>query len=278
MMRDVRFRRALSLAVDRQSINQILYFGLGRPSANTVLPDSPLYKPEYQGAWAKHDVKKANALLDAMGLKERDDDGTRLMSDGRPVQIIIDTSGESTEESDVLELIKKDWKKIGVDLFTKVSQREVFRNRVYAGAAIMSIWSGLENALPTADMAPLELAPTVQTQLQWPKWGEYYETVQASGLAPDIPVGRELLELNKAWRDAEDTETRAEVWHKMLKIHADQVFSIGTVNGVPQPVVATNALKNLPQKGIYNWHPGSYFGIYKPDTFWFTKERRQAAK
>jgi peptide/nickel transport system substrate-binding protein len=276
VMRNVRFRRALSLAIDRQAINQILYFGLGRPSANTVLSESPLFKPEYLNAWAKLDIKKANALLDAAGFTERDGDGTRLLPDGRPLQIIIDSAGESTEESDVLELIKKQWKKIGVELFTKVSQREVFRNRVYAGTAMMSVWSGLDNALPTADMAPLELAPTDQTQLQWPKWGEYYETVQASGLAPDLPVGQELLALNAAWRNADDTETRAEIWHKMLKIHADQVFSIGTVNGVPQPVVATTTLKNVPKAGIYNWHPGAYFGIYKPDTFWFTEERRQA--
>jgi hypothetical protein len=62
--RDVRFRRALSLAINRQAINQVLYFGLARPSANTVLPESPLFKEAYQTAWARLDVKKANALLD----------------------------------------------------------------------------------------------------------------------------------------------------------------------------------------------------------------------
>ncbi|MCH8926925.1 MAG: ABC transporter substrate-binding protein, partial [Proteobacteria bacterium] len=75
-------------------------------------------------------------------------------------------------------------------------------------------------------------------------------------------------------RNADGPEARTEIWHQMLKIHADQVFAIGTVNGVPQPVVATNALKNVPEKGLYNWDPGAYFGIYKPDSFWFTKERR----
>jgi peptide/nickel transport system substrate-binding protein len=194
------------------------------------------------------------------------------------MQIIIQTAGESTEESDVLELVKKYWKKVGVDLFTKPSQREVFRNRVYAGASVMSVWTGLENALVTAEMSPAELAPTMQTQLQWPKWGEHYETVEAAGQAPDMAIAQELLELNTAWRDAESPEARAAIWHRMLAIHADQVFSIGTVNGVPQPVVATKALRNVPEKGIYNWDPGAYFGIYKPDSFWFTEERRQAEK
>ena len=142
----------------------------------------------------------------------------------------------------------------------------------------MSVWTGLENALATAETVPAEMAPTMQTQLQWPMWGEHYETVQASGQAPDMPVVQELLDLNTAWRDAESTEEREAIWHKMLAIHADQVFSIGTVNGVPQPVVATKALRNVPKKGIYNWDPGAYFGIYKPDSFWFTEARRQAAQ
>ena len=90
--------------------------------------------------------------------------------------------------------------------------------------------------------------------------------------------GKELLELNTAWRYAKSPEARAKVWQKMLEIHADQVLSIGTVNGVPQPVVVAGTLRNVPEKGIYNWDPGAYFGIYKPDTFWFTEPRRQADK
>jgi len=276
VLRDVRVRRALSLAINRKAINQILYFGLGQPSADTVLPRSPLFKAEYRNAWAKYDTEQANALLDAAGLDQRGDDGIRLLPDGRPLRIIVDTAGESTEESDVLELVKKYWKKAGVELFTKPSQREVFRNRVYAGAAVMSVWTGLENAMATPGMTPAELAPTMQTQLQWPKWGEYYETIQAAGQAPDMPIVQELLDLNRAWRDSDSLEARAAIWHKMLAIHADQVFSIGTVNGVPQPVVAAKALKNVPEKGLYNWDPGAYFGIYKPDSFWFTEARRQA--
>ncbi len=277
VLRDVRFRRALSLAIDRQAINQVLYFGLARPSADTILPESPLFKPEYQSAWAEFDIEQANALLDEIGLVRKGDE-RRVLPDGRPVQIIADTAGESTEESDVLELIKSDWAQIGVELFTKPSQREVFANRVFAGAAIMSIWSGLENGLPTADMSPGELAPTSQWQLQWSEWGEHFETAQVSGQAPDMPAAQELLRLNKAWRYAKSSEERRTIWHEMLQIRADQVFSIGTVNSVPQPVVVNRQLRNVPEKAVYSWDPGAFFGIYKPDTFWFDGDRRTGAQ
>lgn len=277
LTRDVRFRRALSLGIDRQAINQVLYYGLARPSADTVLPESPLFDAEYATAWAAFDPDQANALLDELGLTRRGD-GTRLLPDGRPMQIVIDTAGESTEESDVLELIKNSWAEIGIELFSKPSQREVFRNRVFSGAAIMSVWTGIENGLPTADMSPAELAPTDQTQLQWPKWGENFETMQSSGQAPDLPDAAELLRLNKAWRNAGDAETRRKVWHRMLKIRADQVYSIGTVNGVPQPIVVNEQLRNVPDAAVFSWEPGSLFGIYRPDTFWFDGDRRMGAQ
>jgi peptide/nickel transport system substrate-binding protein len=55
----------------------------------------------------------------------------------------------------------------------------------------------------------------------------------------------------------------------MLGIHADQQFSIGVISGVPQPVITRTRLRNVPEKGLYNWDPGAFFGIYRPDTFWF---------
>jgi peptide/nickel transport system substrate-binding protein len=54
----------------------------------------------------------------------------------------------------------------------------------------------------------------------------------------------------------------------MLAIHAEQLFTIGIVAGVPQPVVVANRLRNVPRDGIYNWDPGAFFGIYRPDLFW----------
>lgn len=269
VLRDVRFRRALSLAIDRHEINQVVYFGLARESANTVLPEGPLYKAEYQTAWSRFDVERANALLDAMGLTERNGDGIRLLPDGRPLNIIVDTAGESTEETDILELIHDSWLKAGIKLYSKPAQREVFRRRIFAGQTIMSVWSGLANGIPTPDMSPEELAPTTKHQLQWPKWGQYAETGGRAGEPPDMAPARELLQLNTAWRRATSTAERERIWHRMLEIHSQQVFTIGIVNSTLQPVVINDRLRNVPAKGIYTWNPGAYFGIYKPDTFWF---------
>jgi len=268
LVRDVRFRRALSLGINRHEINQVIYFGLARESNNTVLAGSPLYKPEYQTDWAEYDIDQANQLLDDMGLVKRNDRGLRLMPDGRPMEVILHTSGESTEETDVLELIGDSWLKLGIKLFVSPSQREVFRQRIFTGSSMISMFPGVDNGLPTAAMSPSEFVPVQQNQLQWPKWGQYYETGGEIGEAPDLPEAQALVELYQQWKTAHDNETKENIWAKILEIQTQQVFTIGLINGVPQPIVVSNRLKGAPVEGIYSWSPTSYFGIYHPDSFW----------
>ncbi|MDA0368798.1 MAG: ABC transporter substrate-binding protein [Proteobacteria bacterium] len=271
LFRDVRFRRALSLSVDRGLINEALYFGLAVEGNNTVLPDSPLFKEEYQLKWATYDPDEANDQLDAMGLTERNGEGTRLLPDGRPIEIVVETAGESTEETDVLQLITESWTEIGVKLFSKPSQREVFRNRIFAGQTQMAVWTGWENGVPTPGFEPSELAVTSQHQYQWPQWGQFYETKGKSGEAVDMPIVQQLDVLHDEWLAAKSLTEREMIWHKMLAIHADQVFTIGIVSGVMQPIVVNDDLRNVPKEGMFNWDPGAHFGIYRPDTFWLAR-------
>jgi peptide/nickel transport system substrate-binding protein len=273
VLRDVRCRRALSLAIDRDEINQAIYYGLGVPGANTVLQQSPLYKPEYTTAWSTLDVDQANALLDEMGLTKRNGDNLRLLPDGRPMVVIVDTSGESTEETDVLQLIRDAWHKIGVDLFSKPSELEVFRNRIFAGDSIMAIAPGLDNGFPSADMSPWEFCPDSQQQYQWPKWGQFFETSGQDGEKVDLPDAQKLFDLMESWRNAVESGARAAAWEQILAIWSDQIYNIGTVANVPQPVVVNRHLHNVPEKAIWSWEPGAQFGVHKPDTFWFDDDR-----
>jgi len=276
LMRDLRFRRALSLGVDRHEINQAIYFGLAIEGQNTLLPQSPLYEADWRSAWARYDVPEANRLLDLIGLGKRGGDNMRLLPDGRPMEMIVENSGESTEQTDVLELIRDSWRKIGIRLFAKPSQLTLFRRRVFSGETMMSIDKGIENGLATAAMAPSEFAPTSQQQLEWPKWGQYYETKGRAGEAPDLPSAIRLKELYGEWLDAAIEADQSRIWRSVLAIWAEEVFTIGTVAGVLQPVVVNAKLRNVPEEGIYNWDPGAFFGIYKPDGFWFDMSEMRA--
>lgn len=268
LLMDVRVRRALSLAIDRREVNMVVFYGLGREAPDTVLADSPLFNENYGAAWARHDVDLANALLDEAGLSVRDDDGIRVLPDGRLAQIVVESSGESTLETDVLELITDHWRQVGISLFIRTSQRDVFRSRAVAGEIMMSIWTGIDNGVPTADMNPGEFAPSSDDRLQWPTWGLYYLSNGEMGAAPDLPEAIELVDLLKQWRRAGQHEERRAIWDRMLSIYTDNVFSIGLVNATLQPVLASTRLRNVPETGLYGFDPTSYLGVYMTDAFW----------
>lgn len=268
VIRDVRFRRALSLAIDRREINKAVFYGLGVESGDTILPESPLYRPELAKAWSTYDVALANRLLDEIGLDKRDDDGLRLLPDGRPAQLIVETAGESMLDTDVLELVTDHWSLVGLALFIRTSQRDIFRSRALGGQIMLSLWSGMDNGVPTADMSPDQLAPTSEDELQWPIWGVNYISRGEQGEPPDMPDVVELMRLLKQWKRSTTTEERTLVWTQMLNIYAEQVFSIGLVNQTQQPVLRAARLKNVPEVALYGFDPTSYLGVYHPDTFW----------
>jgi peptide/nickel transport system substrate-binding protein len=276
LVRKPAFRRALSLAVDRHEINQVIYFGLAIEGQNTLLPQSPLYDAQDRAAWANFNLAEANRLLDGLGLTKRAGDGTRLLPDGRPMRIIVESSGESADRTDVLELIRDSWRHVGISLYARPMQLTLFRRRVFSGETLMSIDKGIENGLATADMPPSEFAPTSQEQLQWPKWGQYAETGGKAGEKPDLPSAIRLDRLYHEWLLAATPDDRRAIWQKMLAIWADNVYTIGLVGGVLQPVVVSDALRNVPKKAMYNWDPGADFGLYKPDGFWFSKAKAKA--
>lgn len=277
LFRDVRLRRALSLAIDRREINMVVYFGLAIEGANTVLPQSPLYERHLRENWHRFDLAAANRLLDEIGLVRRDARGVRLLPDGRPMEIVVETAGEDAEQTDVLELIHDTWLKAGVKLYSRPQQRTILRNRAASGETRMAVWSGIENGLASADFAPDEFAPVEQVALQWPKWGLHFETGGQRGEPVDMPEARELLDLAAAWADAPGRAARAEIWRRLLANHAENVWTIGIVAGVPQPIVVTNRLRNVPREGIWAWDPGAFFGMHRMDTFWFDGERRAGA-
>ncbi|BCH21422.1 ABC transporter substrate-binding protein [Mesorhizobium sp. L-8-3] len=267
IFRKVEFRRALSLGIDRGEINQQFFYGLAHEGANSVLQSSPLYSEKADQAWATFDQDQANALLDEIGLK-RNDKGIRMLPDGRPAELIIEFAGD-TQETDIVELVREHWGALGLKVYARPFQLDTMRRRFLAGDTLISVWNGLSVGEATPDLPPEEMAPVSGVQGNWPKWGEHTDSGGKAGEPVDLPAAKELLDLYKQWRVSATTEQRREIWEKMLDIFTDQVFTIGTVNGVKQPVVINDKLQNVPEEGVYSFAPTAYFGLYMPDTFWY---------
>ena len=276
--RDVRFRRALSLGIDRKTLNNALLFGLGVEGNNTVMSESPLFSPALRTANAGYDPQEASRLLDEIGLTKRNGAGIRLLPDGRELEIIVETDGEGGLIVDGLTLIAEFWREIGVRLFVKPQDRTVLRNRAYSGLTVMVAAQGLNNAIPTPLMPPTELAPMMQEFYSWPKWGQYVETKGKNGEACDMAEARQLLELYEQWMATGDPDTQARIWREMLQNHADNQWTIGTVAGALQPVVVKAGMKNVPERALYSWEPTSLLGVYRMDEFYWDRALGREAR
>lgn len=275
VMRDVRFRRALSLGIDRQMINRALYFGLAKAGGMTALEDSPLYDITNSAAWATYDPIGANALLDDMGLTQRNDAGIRLLPDGREMEFVIETAGERQEVESALAIIADTWREIGIKLIMRPSDRDILRNRVYAGVSMAAVWSGWDDGLPTENTSPMYLAPTRQEFFSWPMWGQYYQTGGDAGEAPQSGPAIRLMDLANSWNKADSADMRRTIWQEMLHIHAQQQYGIGILSEAPQPVVVSKRLRNVPETGIWAFDPGAHFGVHRIDEFYFDDPDRQ---
>ncbi|MEI6202845.1 MAG: ABC transporter substrate-binding protein, partial [Enhydrobacter sp.] len=267
--RDVRYRRALSLAIDRDELNQVIYSGLVKASNNTILGRSPLFKPEYATKWATHDPKQANKLLDEVGLTKRNSLGFRMLSDGRDATIVVEHQSEESSDTDAMSLVADHWKKVGIKMLFKPQSLNNFRLRAFSGEAVMTAYAGCITVVPSVDTSPKEFAPTTQGGLQWPRWGMFIETKGKQGDKCDMKEASQLLDYLEEWETSADPGARRKVWDRMLEVNMEQVFSIGTVNGILQPIVVGPKIRNVPKEGYYSFDPGGYIGLYKPDTFWF---------
>ena len=218
VMRDVRFRRALSLGIDRRMINRALYFGLASEGGMSALSQSALYNDDNTHAWSMMNLAHANALLDDMGLTDRTPAGLRQLPDGRPMEFVIETAGERSEEENALAIIADTWRDLGIRLIMRPLDRDILRNRIYAGRTMASVWYGWDNGLPGPSTSPSYLAPTNQEFFAWPMWGQYYQTVGQAGSPPDMQPAKRLMLLANDWNHTDDPQMREDIWKRMLAI------------------------------------------------------------
>ena len=269
LLRDVRFRRALSLGIDRRMINRALYFGLASDGNMTALKVSPFFSEDNLTSYATYDPEYANAILDDLGLAERRRDGLRLLPDGRPMRLVVETAGERQEVENALQIIADTWRDLGIQLVMRPLDRDILRQHVYSGATQAAVWFGWDNGIPTPGTSPAYLAPRAQEFFAWPKWGQYYQTGGSAGEPVDMPKAARLMLLASQWERATTTEERTSIWEEMLRIHAEEMYAIGILAEAPQPVVVSKRLVNVPKVGLWAWEPGAHFGIHRVDEFWF---------
>jgi len=253
LIRNVDFRRALSLGIDRDEVNKTFLLDTGTPSATMVADDSPYFPGrDWRSKWATHDVKQANQLLDKIGLTEKDGEGYRLRPDNKQrVRMDFDVVKSNLDYPGVAELIKRNWRDIGIDVTVKVGDNVAFANAILGNTMMLNVLGGISvdvfldrvGVLPTGN---------VQGAMGLP-YGRWLESGGKKGTRPPKSLG--LEEAYELWQSGlrADEARRVEIGREIFKMHADMVWSIGLVGfgiGVYGLYLAKNNLGNVPRRMI----------------------------
>jgi peptide/nickel transport system substrate-binding protein len=128
---NVHFREALSLAINRDEINKVMFFGLAVVRQSAPFDDvSYNPAPKWGNYMIKYDKAQANKLLDEMGLTKKNADGIRLRSDGKVLQMVLEYADPLATPG--LELIKEYWGAIGVNTIIKLEDGALLEQRMFA--------------------------------------------------------------------------------------------------------------------------------------------------
>ena len=248
------FRKALSVAINREEMNSIIYFNQGTPRQATVIPTSRFYEPEFARAYTKYDPEQAKAWLDQVGLVDVDDDGLRNYADGEKFTVTLEYIDFESPKNITLELVTSYWREVGLDIRLKQVDAALQTSRATAGLMEMTVW----HADRTTDILfPFQPQWYVPMHLGWEEshwndWSRYYLSDGKQGERPPPKI----LQLQDWWREmiaTTDGERVTELGKLILKSTADNLWTIGIIGLAPHPVVVSDRLKNVTPRGIWGW-------------------------
>jgi len=267
------FRRALSLGVDRDQVNETFYLGLGTPGSPVVgenLPENP--GPEYRTLWSTYDPDKANQMLDDLGLDKKDAEGYRLRSDGKGrLRIELMTTGAAflpwTQHS---EMVAYQWKKIGIWGDVVEVERSLMTARCAANENQIRVW--MNDGSEWLYLYPAHVLPVQTGGPYGEELARWYLTEGEEGHEPEDPKIKEVMELYSKGA-SQELEERTKTAQEMWKIVIDQVWAIGICGQAPGAMgvrVVKVDMGNIPDRQMNAQHCRTP-GTSHPSTFFWKK-------
>jgi peptide/nickel transport system substrate-binding protein len=301
LIRTPAFRQALSLAYNREEVRKTIYFNTGELTTGGYGPKTrefhrgdgmEVYK-KWRDSWVAYDPERAKAMLDEIGVVDRDGDGRREMPDGSRLVVRldypadIDPAGEHMQKNN---LLKKSWDAIGIDTRLNPVPPTTFGDQ-WAQGKIMST-TAWETSTLTFGADLLWLMP-METSRWAPLQGQFYSlrgtpaekeqldvdpykrTPPRMEPEPGGPVDR-LWKLADRARVETDALARDSLFWEMVKIHIEEgPFIMGAVANFPRIELVKKGLRNVPTReqtalgGLVNdWHHPTP-AVYDPEAWYW---------
>lgn len=269
LLRNKDFRIALSHAIDREAIKELAFLGLGEARQGVPAPNHPYYPgDEYAFKYTEYDAAKANEMLDAIGLTERDSEGFRLLPNGERLDIELQVILAFANWPDVAQIVVQNWGDVGVRTHVEIRERALGFQMRDTNDLMVEMWNEDTTGFPFSGQPKMD--PRSQPALTFaPAVRQWYLSGGAEGMEPTPEIAKLVEIIDEA--KVSGRERQIELAQELFKIWADNVWEIGTVGLTPmiQGVVVVNQkLHNVPETAGNDW-PLRTPGNTRPEQFFF---------
>jgi peptide/nickel transport system substrate-binding protein len=272
LFNSLEFRTAMSLGIDREAINEVVFFGLARPFPALPLPYNSFFKPEWETMFVEHNPEEANAILDGLGLTEKDSEGFRLRPDnGERLSLLIEIGSQEGPKIEICELVVSQWIEIGLEGVCRVTEGSLFTQRNLGNEMIIPTWH-LDRAGLFGRADPLWFAFTNPSQQRWaPMWATWYASGGAEGIEPPQEI-KDMQDVFNRWQQTlPDSPEFIELGGQYYQWMAENAHMIGTVGLGPVPLLISNRLHNVQKEDVWWGSDHNFYAPFQPAQ-WYISE------
>ncbi|MEZ4710718.1 MAG: ABC transporter substrate-binding protein [Caldilineaceae bacterium] len=264
------FRIAMSYAINRQEIIDLVHVGQGQAWQASPRPESRYHHERLATQYTEYNPDLANEHLDKAGYTERDGDGFRLGPDGKRISFIMELDQGRTTYIDAMALIKPAWEAVGVECTVRTMERSLWEERC-RGRSLEFHVSGHRFGGGSGDAVVLDarywLPMNTGNSMFAKAWAFWYNDPNDE-LAEEPPENiKKAMEIYTSIGLTGDDEEQYNRMMQVLDIAADEFYAIGTVLEPNAFGIVTNRMRNVPKVLPNSWiYPTP--GPYNPEQFW----------
>ena len=268
---DLRFRQAMSIALNRDEINEVGFLGQGIPKQYVGFSPSPSFlDPKWESYMIQYDPEAANSLLDAIGMKDIDGDGMRELPNGEKLILNMQFATQGVA-GEVVELIGQQWSEVGIQSTVKEVTPDEYRSSQSSNNLDVGSWRKSQPMAIVLGNNELWVPPFENYfgHRTGMLWAEYVDSKGASGVKPPAYVTQLIDDINAFQSTMAGTAESDELGARMVENMVGNLLFIGTVQA-PAPIYHRNALKNFP---LFKTHSYEYYRTYPyRGTQWYLDE------
>ncbi len=271
---DIRFRQAMSVAIDREEINQLVYFGLATPSQAAPVPSSPFYQDWMGDYFAQYDPDMANQLLDEMGLDQRDGEGFRMLPNGETLFLNFQVSVPEQAWEQIGELVTSYWNDVGVKTSYKLIEIGLYNEIRDGNQHDLAGW-----ALDVDDIGDFSndlgnLRPFWGSRANAHPWDDWFDTNGEDGEEPPEEIKALDALAEELLAQPFGSEAYLAIGEEFYDAAFRNLYMIGTIQRPPQPLLFKTNLMNTPPNDTTAQWSWSYrqWVMFLPEQWYFAPD------